>query len=639
MQNARTIPSTLGATNGKWSSPFWEIWQDERNRYYIFTAVIVLKALSYWLVFAWLHPTATLDDLLFFRRNDIEYFQLIEPLSRLDFSSFSTFEGHGSDLIVFPLFQIAPYAIGYFVIGTLGIVIADVVVSLLTFVLFTWLLIEFRATVGAAKLTVLCFMVLEITLTKHLMWNVGYGHELTSFWDLRFPKPFVAFPLLLWCILWTNITWRNRSALTPAWGIVGGITYGAIINTDVFRAFPMHLTIALIIPAIAWVELRRGNLRAVASFIGAFVATYAILIYPFVLQRLGELPGFADRIGFTPVDRYALPSLRVADIGLAIIPIGLFGGIIFFQMLSKRSLRPPPVTYLIGLCVLFAILSMPIMTFIQGRIAQPFHFVDALFNYSSLLTLGIVVWFGSTIGARPGFATKYFIPAFFIITISICAVYSLYVPFFDSKRRQVQVSNYRPLLELENYREDSIELRREIRTGSLASAKVIGTLDPHVTFYSIYSKKFVYVPDAGIDVVEENEQISRLLSLCAILRLPDADIRAMAIRFDVQLYWGTVLKYNVDRFRRGYPAHNYLPEQQAALGSETLDFNVVVPKFVVEQFVDQYRRIKADPNLQSRYRIDAIVLAKSSDLKRAQPDPVHWRPVFENSSFRAWVAK
>lgn len=608
--------------------------RDERRCRYAFLAVMALKALSYWIVFAVLHPAATLDDLLFFRRNDIEYLQLVAPFAQLDFASFSTFERPASGLLQVPLLQIAPYAAGYAVAGTAGIVAADLAIGMATFLLFSCLLAGAGIPLRLAKLAALTLLVAEITLTKYLKWHVGFGYEWFTLWDLRFPKPFVSFPVLLLALLWAGHQWRERRQLTAGMACAGGLMLAVLAQVDVFRAFPLHLAVAGAAAALLWGAFRAGTLAACLRFLGIFTLVYAVAMLPFIWQRLHEFADFSLRLGFVPVDRTSPPFLELRDIRLGVVPLVLFSIEWGFNLLRGRRSAVPLQESVVACGLACAFLSMPAMASLYGSVAQGFHFVDALHTYSSLLMVLMGLRWIAALASPPSAWRPLSAGA-----LCLLAGYAIYVPVYDSARRQVQVQNYQPLLELPRYREDSIALRREIRGGLLAQAGVVGTFDPHVAFYAVYAGRHVYLPDAGLDIVPSEESMARLLGLCATLNLPEADVRRLLARADVHLYWGTVMTYNVDRFRRGFAPEEYPEGQRAALADDGLDFNVLLPDFAIEQWVRAYRGVLTAPGSEPRFRLDAIVLAKTDDTRNAAPDPRTWALVYENGSFRAWARR
>ena len=601
---------------------------------------MALKALSYWIVFKILHPDASLDDLLFFRRNDIEYFQLIAPFARLDFSSFSTIEHDGTGLISMPLAQVLPYALGYALGHTAGIVAADVVVSLATFVLFSLLLIGVQVPARLAKLYVLSLLVVEITLTKFLAYKFNFAHGLFSFWDLRFPKPFVSLPLLLWTILCIVQLWQRRDRLGAGFAAASAVSFAALIQTDVFLGFAQHLVLAAFLPMLAWATWKAQGKRGLARIGGAFVIAYGIAITPFLLQRVYDAPDFLDRMGFNRLDRLAPPFLTPDDIDLGFLPPVAY--LVYLAVAARlgRLARVPPTLHVLAAGVAAAYLSMPAMVMVNGSIAQSFHFVMAYDLSASLLFLTLVLSvladFGRSIGLAAGLAPLRGITAEVLVAM---VVYALYVPLYDAQRRQAQIQTYVSLRALTHYRSDSIGLRREMRSGALSQAQVVGTLDPHIAAYALYRGKHIYVPDAGLDFLTEKEQMARLLTFCAVLRLPEEDVAALMARSDVQLFWGTAIKYNVERFRGPYALSEYTPDQIRQFNPEEMEFNIHVPRFALRQMLDDYRRIVKDPGALARFRLDAIVLPSTSDVRNADPDPADWQLAYENASFRGWVRR
>lgn len=622
----------------KWElSGFWRgcwPWLQGPSRGYVWhmcVLIAALKGLSYWIVFKWIHPDATLEDLLFFRRNDIEYVQFVGPLASGDVHFKMEKEGVAG-IFALPLGQFLPYVLGYAVLGVPGIILTDIAVSVATLLLF----VAFLETAGARRQLALVvatvLLVLEITLTKYLRWHVGFGYELATFWDLRFPKPFLSFPMVLGCLLWLRWLISANGRLGIGGLLTGAFLFAWLQQTDVFRGLAVSL-LALAIGVWLLISLR-GKARL--DFLGRallMVTVYAILMLPFFMQREVHSNDAMERLGFATVHGLDKAFLQLKDLGLGTAAFLIFAAV-FVAAKFRRSAAMPQITWLTLGYAICAWLAMPVLILLTRQIAQPFHFQDGFDSAASLLALSSMVYLIARVRMDFGALGR-------LVNIGLllaALVVTFLIPYFDGLRRQVQVGTYRSLAELTNYRADAIELRRWLRQeGFDAGQVVVGTLDPHVAFYSIFKGNYLLVPDAGPTDISDREQLSRFLYFCAVLNLSTADVESLLWREDVHLFWVTHIKFNIDRFNPPVLGAHYRDQDAWRLDRDTLDFNVAIPKGFVEAAVKQYSEdFDGNAGNTGKFQLDLIVLPKTSDLENAQPDSKRWALAYQNASFRAW---
>jgi hypothetical protein len=105
-----------------------------------FLLIVLLKALSYWLISIRQHPGEPLSILALYRIGDAEYYPLITALSRLQFGEMALAELAGQGVASFPFASILVHAFCYRLLGAAGYILADVVITLGYYAALVWVL-------------------------------------------------------------------------------------------------------------------------------------------------------------------------------------------------------------------------------------------------------------------------------------------------------------------------------------------------------------------------------------------------------------------------------------------------------------------------------------------------------------------
>lgn len=246
---------------------------------------------------------------------DPQYYLLVSGLAKLNLGDVETEGRVGDGVSSFPLVTIGVHALAVRLFGPRGLIVADVAMSGIFLAALYAFFRLFRRDGGRAAALAAAVLVGSglVVWTAGELGRLGVlgPSSLPEIWGERFPRPFVTDVLLLVAFSAVAALIRDDgiTAGLRAWAFAGA-ALGLLVHGEIFGLAPLGILTAAVGLVLGWQMRNRRCLFALA----ACAAGFAIVVAPFLIQRLFEHPDVPRRYGVFPLT-WATIAREWPDIG------------------------------------------------------------------------------------------------------------------------------------------------------------------------------------------------------------------------------------------------------------------------------------------------------------------------------------
>lgn len=622
--------------------------------------LLLLKATCYWFVSVYLYPQTPLDVVAIYRQMyDLDYYPQISALADFNFGESVLYEYAGTSIRSFPFASVLVHAICYKLLGSLGFIVADIIITFSYFIaLGTFFRLLRVSSLLAMSASLLIVFRAGSFVLRHLCYRGGICLPL-SFWYENIPKPFVTeIFVILSLIVVFSFALHHRLIVKKRLWVLLGVAFALLTQSDIYQMFT-----ALVFSACTFLylflKLKEHRTRILQNLF-ILSGTAFLLTIPFLIQRLVEHADIPRRFGAFPVKRSMV--LIPPDFMTHLLWLLLLCGVallIYRFLLSKENLveanlKGKALLLMCGVC-LISILSCTLSVLVLGKGIQLEHFSEVtrlLFGYATVLWLLYIADHGIKVlrqrfaesgkGSRIlAVATKAGIG---LLAVS-CAAFAVREAYgwarYDrqvyDKFMSVDSKGWTTLF---GYKGDFIGLVDELRGEEYAGAVVLGTFDHQVSdWWLTFRKGYTFLVDPFNSTVPDEVSESRLIALCKLLDMSSDEFRLFINRRHINIWWYGQLKYQASRAYTYAPLGDYSEEVQEGIRKTTVydNFEIALPKSEEARLVNKFNTFVLEE--KTLPRLNLIVLAKEESLRGFAP-PAHLFDLsYENTTFRVWKRK
>jgi len=617
-------------------------------------ALVIVKALSYWVYAYHKDPSAPLSVTAIYRQpDDVEYYEQIQAMSRGNFGESNIAEKHGSGVASFPYASFVLHAICYRLFGAVGFIVADVIVYLVFFRLLAALL----GLLGGGQLVSHAAAAMIVTDGFSRLMGMLSGYEILGsrfvfeVWGTRIPRPFITEVFFLACLFFAVSLLTGHSAPTKRRSWINiGVALSLLIQGDVYLAVTAGASIGLLAAYLLLESPKRADLIKCLLW---FAVSALVAVLPFLLQRLLEHPDLPRRLGVFSLPRSA--AFRIGFMSVTPVLIALTMGL-FFAFLQpvfyciEQARKNARAIFFLSLIPLVAFLGLHINVFVLGKTVQVDHFPYAFESVSayslSLLCYVLFLVFFELVRRRlQAFPT---LPSLLgnhldqPVTLMVCALVAFHLatsrPHYPMGHLRGDLEPYQKLGP--NYRSAFTDLAKELSKDTYKSASVVATFDTKVrTWWSTFREGNSFNPDVFLTTVSDAEIESRLVILCKLLGMQQPEqFGAFVKEWMINAIWLGHNKYQATRLYTFGPIEQYPKEVRKSIQNlswfET--WHLFIPHDEVTRLQDLFARTRLEP---SGIRPDVIVLTSYDLAQGLEPLPVFFAPSFQNDTFKVWTRR
>jgi len=632
-----------------------------RNLLYTYAFILLLlKATCYWIVSVYVYPQTPLDVVAIYRQMyDLDYYPQISALADFNFGESVLYEYAGTSIRSFPFASVLVHAICYKLLGSLGFILADIIITFSYFIaLSTFFRLLRVSSLLAMSASLLIISRAVSFVLRQLCYRGGICVPL-SFWYENIPKPFVTeIFVILFLIVVFSFALNHRLIVKKRLWVLLGIAFALLTQSDIYQMFT-----ALIFSACTFLylflKLKEHRTRILQNLF-ILSCTAFLLTIPFLIQRLVEHADIPRRFGAFPVQRSII--LIPPDFIINLLWLLLLCGVallIYRFLLSKENpveanLKRKVLLLMCGVC-LASILSCTLSVLVLGKGIQLEHFTEVthlLFGYATVLWLLYIADHGIKV-VRQRFtesgkgsriltvATK----AGISLLVVMCAVYVVreangwarYDRQVYDKFMSVDSKGWTTLF---GYKDDFIGLVDELKGEEYAGAVVLGTFDHQVNdWWLTFQKGYTFLVDPFNSTVPDEVSESRLVAFCKLLGMSSDDFRSFINRRHINIWWYGQLKYQASRAYTYAPLGEYSEEVQEGIRKTTVydNFEIALPKSEEVRLVNKFNTVVLEE--KTLPRLDLIVLTKEESLRDFTPPAHLFGLSYENATFRVWKRK
>jgi hypothetical protein len=584
---------------------------------------------------AWrLHPNDPWSVSVIYRARgtgDIEYFPLISQLARGVFGEAYVYEEMGRGIMSFPVASVAPHAVLMRLFGPAGFVVADALIFASIFASLVYFLRALRVDSPWRE----CLAMFLVCGGQNAL-HQTFG---TDVWSYRIPRPFVATVYLLVALTLAIRLVRSRQALGSwrTWVLLG-LLLSINLQSFIYNA----INLGLLLGVLALYALTRGRTRRVVWGQIMFGAVLILASCFFLAQRLWEHPDVPRRFGTFPIPRSEV--LRYINVALMMLQsliaplVFLAASAVVVLLLDRRADR---LVRLRGLAVLLladvaATFSLPISILLIGKGIQLYHFLTSLGHFLFFTYIASVAVALDAIVRRA--APHQFRTAGYVV-VALTFAWTAFWVVKDAVNPRDRVDAVRSLWSSGHYRKDFTALVRELSGPRYANDKVIATFDHQVAcWWSAFRPGFLFVPDAFVTALPDEELERRLILLCKVLNMHTPQFAEFFNRQEIQELFVSHAKYQVSPAYTFSSLSDYPPEAKRVVDSITVfdTWSLMVPLSKQAKMNLTYDATTVE--YATLPRLDAIVVAKQAG-QDFSPSTDRFTLTYENATFRVWARK
>lgn len=602
-------------------------------------------AISLYWILSW-QQGESLSVAAIYRHGDYTYFPGIAGLAHFSVGEWLVAEQLGEGVRSLPFPGLLLHGLAFGVLGPLGLALADALLAVGAYYASRRLL----RTCGVGYPTdEMLALVLSCGL---LSWpeNLFSGWTDWTFrfhlWGFRIPRPLVTDLLLLLCVERALRVFVRERDDAREWAWLG-FWYGLLLQSNFYAAATVGLGVAVGLAD----RVRRGwSLGRAARSTGSLALATAATAWPFALQRLLEHPDVPVRLGSFPVPRLeplglgpALLKDIAGEVAQAVAVAALGAAVVAWRRTGERRLTSASLLALSLLCALSA-LALPASTLLLARTVQPYHFVEELVTFKTLVFLvatGCVLEAVLAVrflrdGLSPVNRARRATALLAVCALlAIAGALELHRPWL---RRTDHVRSDFEVYRFPGYRAAFRELTETLEAQRDRGARVVGTLDIQVhAWWSLFGGGQLFSPDPFATGVSDSEIEERLLRLLRTLgATTEALGRLLHVR-PLQIFFLSCDKYQFSRGYQAAPLSDYPPEVRRHLAqtSELSSWVIAMPLSERRRVLERYNRSEA---VGEDLRLDLIVLGRGPLDRDLVPPAARFGLVFQNDWFRVYAA-
>jgi hypothetical protein len=507
-------------------------------------------AISMYWVLSWLQGES-LSVAAIYRHGDYTYFPAIAGIAQFSLGEWLVAEQLEEGIRSFPFPGLLPHGLAFGVLGPIGLVVADVLLAIGAYFASRRLLRT--CGVGSSTSEVLALVVSCGLLNLHqnlpASWDwMGWtgGAFRLHLWGYRLPRPLVTDLLLLLCVdRALRVFVRQRDEVWD-WAWLG-FWFGLLAQSNFYSAATVGLGVALGLAD----RVRRGWLLAQAGrSLGGLALMTAATLLPFALQRMLEHPDVPVRLGSFPVPRLdpldvgpVIAKEMAGEVAQAVVAAALAGAAVAWSRSAQRRALWGSLFGLSLLCAL-SVFALPASTALLGRTVQPYHFLEEVVSFKTLLLLVAmgcsIEAMSSAVVARGAIspANRARLRAGLLAACALACVggsVGFHQPWI---RRTDHIRSDFGVYRLEGYRAAFRELTAVLDQQREEGAQVLATLDIQVhAWWSLFGGGQVFSPDPFATAVSDDEIEERLLSLLRTLDATPDDVRRLLRTRAIQIFF------------------------------------------------------------------------------------------------------
>ena len=622
--------------------------------------LLLLKATCYWIVSVYLDPQTPFDVVAIYRQMyDLDYYPQISALADFNLGESVLYEYAGTSVRSFPFASVLVHAICYKLLGSLGFILADIII---TFSYFIALSTFFRLLRVSSLLAMFASLLIVFRAGSYVLRQLCYRGGIClplSFWYENIPKPFVTeIFVILFLIVVFSFGLHHCLIVKKRLWVLLGVALALLIQSDIYQMF-MALIFSACTFLYLFLKLKEHRTRILQNLL-ILSGTAFLLTIPFLIQRLFEHADIPRRFGAFPVQRsiILIPPDSMTNLLWLLLLCGVALLIYRFLLpkenLVEANLKGKALSLMCAVC-LTSMLTCTLSVLVLGKGIQLEHFSEVtglLFGYATVLWLvyiadhGIKVFRERFAASGKGSqiltgATKTGISLLAVLCASLAVRGAYGWARYDrqvyDKFMSVDAEGWTTLL---GYKGDFIGLVNELRGEEYAGAVVLGTFDHQVNdWWLTFQKGYTFLVDPFNSTVPDEVSESRLVAFCKLLGMSSDDFRSFINRRHINIWWYGQLKYQASRAYTYAPLGDYSEEVQEGIRKTTVydNFEIALPKSEEARLVNKFNTFVLEENTLPR--LNLIVLTKEERLRDFTPPAHLFELSYENATFRVWKRK
>ncbi|MCP5068900.1 MAG: hypothetical protein GY946_20245 [bacterium] len=577
-----------------------------------------------------------------YRYGDYNYFPPLAGLMHLTMGELLVLEHLGEGLRSFPIPSLLFHGLSLSVFGPIGFALADIAVAMATY-------FASRRLFRACGLTVSTSVVLALVVSCGLLGWPGIGRQpgfdwipAMHLWGLRFPRPFLTDLFLILCLgSWLRVL----SGRLQGWGewALFGLYFGMLLQSRFYSAATVGMAVGLAAPMLL---VRSSKWGTALRSLGIFAATTGLTCLPFIAQRVFEIPDVPRRFGVFPVDRtHPLFLWGLYDHPLTALAIAAAPAVALFINRLPMPAREKRLTALVALGAmgLLSLVALPMSTILLGQSVQPYHFIDEVVTFKTVLILvalgqGIdlgVAWIAQR---HPQLGAKPIRSRLLVAAVAVACVW------FGSDRHWKHIEDdaherrdfaaYR----VPAYRQAFSALTEELERDEYDEARVLGTLDIQVLdWWSLFGGLHAFAPEPCSTIIPDDEIEDRLLRLFRELGASRLQVAHLLNDRSVLVFFLGCSKYQASRGYSFAPISQYPGQVQEYIRASPpfKRWMIALPVFETMRLVRRYDRT---PEGRGDLQLDLIVLGPGHLDEGLAPPGGKYRLTYENPLFRVYLS-
>jgi hypothetical protein len=594
-------------------------------------------SLSFWIVPASLAVDKNPDALVLFRQGgDPDYLPQVAAAAHLQMGEISVKEYAGTGVRTFPLVPIAIHALFFRVAGSIGFILADILLVLLYAWLLRQLLLLAHVAQATAELLALC------VISGAAFWfrnkaGIFLRHPLPAlFWEFRFPRPSVTQIIFLTCLILAALLFTRPQR--PNWFFVAlGLSFAATLQSDIYSAFDAAFVVGA---GLIFMLAVRADRWAAMKQLGVTALSFAVASVPFIYQQLHTSFDVTRRWGVISMGRYGamLPALPVMVSVLIVVLLAIFLAILY----RRRNLQERiPALAVLATATGASIVTGPLSLAIFHRTIQIYHFffhTALMIGYSLLLYAGWLLTDLRRVLPFRKFSIKGWLTPTAIarvVLIGFCIAVAYRSAFRHSVEGAPTAGAMRDL-NLVHYRSDFGDLHRVLARPEFANAMVLGTFDRQLSNWWEYRRRFLLLVDLFNSTVGDSVAESRVFQF---LRLLGANSQDFAHLLDDKYFLVQAIglaKYQANSVFTPWPLADYSAAARRNIAATSWAFHLELPGSERSRLLREYEQSSQTPaDAPDIVVLDNDALRGCLHPERAGRLSLAW----SNSTFEVWAPK
>ena len=569
---------------------------------------------------------------------DVEYFPLVNAISKGNFGECSLIESKGKGLQRFPFAPLIIHAFLYSIFGIWGLWIGDIVFTFLFFIGFYFLMriLDVGRTLSLAFSFFICSGALTALLYK---FNVPILGDFWI-WGTRFPRPFVSECFFLYILIccFALIFYKDKVLHRNLFWLFFGSLNALMIQSDIYTGFAIIIAEFLL---IIWILLEKVKPKYIIKGILIAFLSFLIVLCPFLIQNMEWKSGLLIKPIFYEINNYS-PFIIAVNSVIPLILLILTTCFLILLVLNYKTEKSVFYNRIkgLGFTILIAIsgiYAMALFVLIFRKGITMYHFVEVsvrFYSYSYLIA-GILLFtifrdnLFSKICNKINLKTKSLIKTVILVIAIILGMREAY------KRAERDV-NYNEHMYPSgfsykyNYRECFTKLTDKLNKLSVNKESVLATLDPQVNSYWLtFNNGYSFLPElfettSGDEIIEE-----RLILFGKINNLSDT-LFSKILEKPCRVFWFGGGKYLVNSSYTFASFDLYSPIQKKEISNiGVCREGLIVPEIELERMRKKYKNLK----MGKLPKIDYMVL---TTMESFAPDTNIFSLIYQNDVFRLY---